>query len=527
MARICVVILLLSFLASIPPATAGCQTTQTDDLYGTASSTTCTGTENSLPDVHSGQADFPDGGKVKYKGKTYQLEPGGSINADGGAVTISKGKEITTDAGTQMSGVTRARISPAKEEVESAQRISRDDLDLKKTNDVTLLPGGDFKAKKAAVVSVGGITAHAAAGISREGNTLSINKAERIEVSDGLLAGVEEFTGNKIQFRIEQARDVVIDCVSLRGVEHSEITIQEDGISIRPFDADVDFTISDCEFSQSAFQAISDQAQIFIPRKSSQDYEIKNAELTCHGPNTNERLEAKHTSSIRYGAECFTCLLLSKDSTYWYADKDLIRDFGITPHGDEQYPLCIRKEVHEQYPNSAALVDFIDHRMSLPGKVSYRRLPVRDGQILSLISEPVYQSTDASNQAKFELDVRFDQVKNLRLTNSAPGEGVLSLISNGHYAVYEHGGNGSVNRYGRFTDKFMPAVIESYESDLGSETPVVRFRGDLMIQEGGNDYGTQTRVTAVCDQCSAKATFINDMKQQSQRLEMSAGRCGS
>ena len=60
---------------------------------------TCINTEDTLPDDCAGSAQFPVGSTVAYKGKTYELEPGGLISVENYNLTITKGKIIKTGAG--------------------------------------------------------------------------------------------------------------------------------------------------------------------------------------------------------------------------------------------------------------------------------------------------------------------------------------------------------------------------------------------------------------------------------------------
>ncbi len=516
---------LVGFVLLAATASADCAVTTTSEMFGPT--TTCTGTENTLPADHSGEAKFPDGGKVNYNGKVYELEPGATITVDGDTITVTKGKEIKTEAGTTMRGVTRAEINPDEEKIETGEEVDRDDLKLKKTEDVAIKRNGDFTAKKAATVSVSGITAHVAAGISRTNGLLSIEQADRIEVVDGLLGGVEEFSGNGLRFRVEQARDVVIGCVSLRGLEHSDVSISADAILVQPFADGVDFSISDCAFKQSTFQARTKNAEIIIPRHGNADYEISEADLTCHGPKSNERVEAITRSAIRTGSSCFSCLLLGPGSTYWHNGEDLTKDFGLTATDpDNQYSLCLRKNASVQFTNVTGLVDFVDHRMVLSGKITYRRVPVKDNKILSLIMDPVYQGLDHNNRAVFELDGDFDKVRRLTLTNPEPAIGVLAFATSGQYTVYERHDGHETKRFGRFNDIYRASVIGEYVSNFGHPAPVVSFDDDLLTQLGLNDFGTMTRVTAVCDSCPQATEFENEITDFKSRLIQAGDRCG-
>ncbi len=521
MTRIAFFLLLLILIFS-NVAMANCPVTQ-DTMFGIS----CSGTDNTLPDDHSGQAKFLQGGKVTHKEKTYQIEPGGSINVDGDTITVTKGKEITTDAGTTMNGVTRAEVSPEEERIEQAEEVTRADIKLKKTTEVVIEADSDFSAAKAETVTVSGITAHNADGISRNDGVLSIKQADRIEIVDGLLGGVEEFSGTGIQFRVEQARDVIIGCVSLRGLEHSDLTISTDAIRINPSEENVDFTISDCNFKQSTFQARSDKSEIIIPRQDNQDYKIKEADLTCHGLNANERVVAHGQSTVTYSEDCFSCVQLGSDSTYWHNSEELATDFGLTvSERQEPYSLCLRKAQSNSYSNYSGLVDFVDSRMEFGGKITYRRMPIYYDQIISLIMDPVYESYDDGNQVVFELDDDFNFINRLTLSNLNPSEGALAFITNGYYAVYERYDGTDVNRFGRFNDEFKAVVIREYGSDFGSSTPMVTFDEDLLVQKGSNDFGTTSKVTAICDNCAAKVTFESDIAQRQKRLSQTAGRCG-
>lgn len=505
---------------------AECIVTQ-DAMFG---GTTCSGTEHSLPDDHSGTAEFPDGGKCTYKGKTYELEPGATIAVGAeGTVTITKGKEFKTDGGTEVKEATRAELKPDGEKIEKAAEVRRDDKVLKAPEDVAVTPGGDLTARRAEEVRVGNLVARGAQDIKIEYDALSVRFAERIEVLDGLLGEVHEFSGTDVQFQVQQARDIVVGCVSLKGVEASDVRISADAVTITPQTGVADFTISDCGFRQSVFQVRSNGARISIPRTTSSSYEVSGGELTCHGPSANDRLETDTTSTVQYGDSCFSCLTLGSGSTYWYSDQDLVKDFGLSrPRDAEAYSLCLRKQHDDPVSDSNdGFVDFVDRKMMLNGKIGYLRLPVRDGQLSSLLMDVIYESRDESNLAELVLDDELDAVKHLHVANPKPVATIPVSVSSGHYSVYEkRETDGTVNRFGRFSDGYVSTAIQHYSSDFGRQSPTVLFADDQLFQIGENDHGSKTQVTAICDGCSGYQNSMSELSDLKRQSDSAWARCG-
>lgn len=459
-------------------------------------------------------------------GRTFTEVRNADVSTDG---NMDRAEEAAVDGNrfSDAENLEPVGSEPGNVRADRAASISGRDFEAEQAEEIEIAGNGDLHFGTVKKAVIGDIVAYNAIGISRRNGILSIGRADRIEITDGLLGSVEKFSGSGVSFHVDRARDVVIDCVSLSGVEHSDLDVSADSVRVKPDSDGVDFTVSDCRFSQSSFQAFSDKSEITIPRNNNRDYQINDGDLTCHGPKMTDRIEAQIHSTVRYGDHCFSCLSLGPGSTYWYADEDLTKDFGLTTPGDgKPYTLCLRKKPEDRFANVTGLVDFVDHRMELSGKITYLRVPVKNSKIINLITDPVYESLDDSNQAVFELDDDFNMVSRLSLSNSNPAIGVLAFIMGGHYAVYERNDGTETKRFGRFNDRFKAAVIEEYVSGFGSPSPAVSFADDLLVQEGLNDFGTMTRVTAVCDDCSWKAEIEHEITGKKKQLSLAADRCG-
>lgn len=473
--------------------------------------------------------------------------------ADGGA-SIESANSLTTATGRRFENVQGAQVD-ADGNVVRADHIELDGSSLEDVEDLTPTATGGFSVTRAeqlnhpaasatdgvdiaadgdrisvdsaSSVTAGGITAFDAEGFVSDNGIVSVKRASRIEISDGILGTVEEFAGDAIGFDIGSARDIVVGCVSLRGVEQSHVAIKPDGVVVAPYSQDVDFTISDCGFEQSSYQAFSEESSISIPRSVSGSYQIHDGELTCHGLQASDQLETSGEATVEYGAECFSCLQFEGAGSYWHNSEEIVRDFGLTlPDDISGYRLCIRKQSDGQLGRYDGLVDFVEQRLELAGKITYRRLPSKDGEILSLLSEPVYESLDANNKAELLLDLEFDRVAELTLRNSDPSSAMLAFINNGHYQVYERFDGSEVRRFGRFADRNYPRIFEMYQSNFGESTPAIIFENGVMVQGVDDNIESSSLVTAVCDSCSQKSDFEKEMMEQSARFPVSVGRCG-
>ena len=101
------------------------------------------------------------------------------------------------------------------------------------------------------------------------------------------------------------------------------------------------------------------------------------------------RAESKATINID---NCFECMSITPAGTYFYLDQDTRKDFNINiPKESSLYKLCLKKNSAQHFTNYNGLVDFVDKKIELNGIVNYLRHNLKNNQILSLISDFVYQ----------------------------------------------------------------------------------------------------------------------------------------
>ena len=471
-----------------------------------------------LPSDFRGTARFPDGGRVTHQGRTYALQAGGAVTVnEDGSTELEGASEVTTETGTRARNVPRATVRPEQEHYEEAERIERpaEELVLEEVRNADVAaPGGDMQAERAARAKIGEVVAFDAEGVSKRNGILRIAKASRIEIRDGILTHVVQFQGSGIQFHVGAARDVLNGCVLLKDVWDSDFTVTDRELKIEPGKG-VAFNIADCRFSQSTFTAFSDKSKVVISKTRNRRYEITEGKLECHSAGGKETIEARNAARIDYGSDCFSCLLIEPEGTYWHSSEELNRDFGLhVPNGTE-YKLCLRKQPLDYFPKFDGLVDFTTQEMQLSGLIEYLRYPTVNGTPASLLMMPVYKGLQGGTTARFSFDESLDRVSSLTVGNDEPKEGMLSWMSNGHYAVYELHQANETKRFGRFLSELHPSVVQRYSSAFGKGA--VSFSENALLQEEGS---TGTR--AWCDTCRDKKELESLVASQ---LDFAQQRC--
>lgn len=111
------------------------------------------------------------------------------------------------------------------EDVETAQ----DDSETQ----VTSFDDG-FSLDAIKFIRVGDVRVNDGAGIAYRNGILSVDKASKIEIKDGLLTNVENFQGSFIEFSVGSAEDVINGCVTARNVKNSKFGITDTSIEINP-----------------------------------------------------------------------------------------------------------------------------------------------------------------------------------------------------------------------------------------------------------------------------------------------------
>ncbi len=356
--------------------------------------------------------------------ETTRLEADGVSSAEarsGGGARIEHADSLTADAGRRFENIDGADVD-SDGNVIHADHIEIDDIEFTdvaaldpigsearnlRADSAALISGEDFEATTVAGFEladgnlrigsaensvIGDVTVYRAEGISRQNGIIKIAKASRIEIGEGVLSEIENFEGTGSSFHVGSAKDIMNGCLLLSGVWDSNLHVTKDSLVIDPASGVV-FSISDCGFSQSSFEAFSENSSLEISKTKEASYEISHGKLSCFDGTTTEIIETNATAHVQYGASCMRCVSIDPKSTYWLNSEIYIsRDFGVhVPGHGSQFKLCIRKHSSELRQAAAGYVDLVEDSVFLTKTAILLRYPFRHGQPSSLLMNQLFQ----------------------------------------------------------------------------------------------------------------------------------------
>ena len=205
----------------------------------------------------NGRADVGSDG-VMSSGRFEGGERGGTVQVGDGTFTLSSGQSVTYENG-------RWTVSPKADEVNtpvpaqrpistpgttSPPRGRTQPTTFRGFSEGTIDPQGNYEARAIEKVEQGDFLIFNGQNIRYFDGIFSIEKADRIEIKDGILTQVVQFRGTQVQFHVGSTKDVLIGCLAMRQVRDSDFTINDQSIIIEPAKG-VEFDIADCGFAQN------------------------------------------------------------------------------------------------------------------------------------------------------------------------------------------------------------------------------------------------------------------------------------
>ena len=265
-----------------------------------------------------------------------------------------------------------------------------------------------FEIDKISYFAIDEVGVYNGEGISYENNQLKIDRAETIQIKDGLLSGVTNFSGNTIEFSVGEVKNVINKCVSVKDAKDSRFIVSDEKITIKP-NQGVNFSFTDCSYTQSEFLASSNNSELSISKDAQPTYTLREGKLTCKGEGTQDKLGAQSTASVNYGTSCFECMSITPVGSYYYNDPLIEKDFVITiPKEGKEYRLCLKKSAMQEFALYDGLVDYTLKTIQLNGIVQYKRYPIKNGKINGLLTESVFfGKSNVSMSLKYLPDFTF------------------------------------------------------------------------------------------------------------------------
>jgi len=221
----------------------------------------------------NGRADVGSDG-VMSSGRFEGGERGGTVQVGDGTFTLSSGQSVTYENG-------RWTVSPKADEVNTPVPAQRpiptpggsspqprgrtQPATFRGFSEGTIDPQGNYEARAIEKVEQGDFLIFNGQNIRYFDGIFSIEKADRIEIKDGILTQVVQFRGTQVQFHVGSTKDVLIGCLAMRQVRDSDFTINDQSIIIEPAKG-VEFDIADCGFAQNHFKAYTQNSKIVISK---------------------------------------------------------------------------------------------------------------------------------------------------------------------------------------------------------------------------------------------------------------------
>ena len=352
---------------------------------------------------------------------------------------------------------------------EALKILGRTDEDIETETDtqpskITTYDDG-FEIDWISSISIGDLNIIKGNGFSYRNGIVKVEKADTIKIKDGILADVENFTGNEIEFSVGEVKTVINEGVTINNVLDSDFKITDDDIEIISNEGTT-FDILDSSFAETTFTA-NENGKITITKDIPTDYTIQNGSLIFNSTSFSETITANNsvmaTLDPIYG---FSCMTITPPGTYFYNDENILKDFAVhVPVNGSEYKLCIRKDTIQHFTDYDGIVDFPDNLINLNKIVTYLRYPFENGILTDLIMKPVYGGKDIGNNATMKLDDEFIFINEMFLSNDMAFNRPIALMHAGYHTIIEKTENSRNKRYELIENSFYPDVIDYYKHE--------------------------------------------------------------
>jgi len=127
-------------------------------------------------------------------------------------------------------------------------------------------------------IRIGDVKVYKVSGFSYRNNMIEVNKAEAIEIKDGLLANVINFTGNSVEFSVGEVKKVVNKCVTISNVTNSDFKIGDRTIEISPKNNVKFNNILDCSLVETLFETYKNGTIVITKATPEGGHHVREAE---------------------------------------------------------------------------------------------------------------------------------------------------------------------------------------------------------------------------------------------------------
>lgn len=226
---------------------------------------------------------------------------------------------------------------------------------------------------------------------------------------------------------------------------------------------------------KSKFTLAGNDGLLKIKATAEPSYEFMNGFFQYENDKMREYAFSEKQASVTLDKEYetgFKCLKMPQGAYYSYIDKTRDdRSFSIVNNNSQEYKLCIKKSVYDEFEMKEKLsgyVDLISSTIRLNAKMAYLEN-----------NQTVYESMSTNNVAEIQSTM---EGKKLSLSMKPEIKGVIAATYSGYHVITEESVKGKVTRYHQYSKEVHPDSIGIYSSPTA---PDIKIEGLALSQQGG------------------------------------------
>ncbi len=229
------------------------------------------------------------------------------------------------------------------------------------------------------------------------------------------------------------------------------------------------------------FTAYSDNSYLKIKPTEEPSFNFKNGLLEYENSKIIEQIDTTKENNANVDQDYelgFKCFTLASNATYNYINKeDASKSFSFQNLNPQEYQVCIKKTIYDDYPMASQLncvIDLVKDEAKFKAKFLY-----------SKINKISLESLDERNEITIEYGMG---KKKLTITNPAPTNDIISRFYSGYHKITEKLENRKAVRYHEFTSTEHSPFIDIYQTNFRNIQSTIEIIDGMLVQKEKNKF---------------------------------------